>query len=87
MGNMKAQWKKARTIIDQSGWGLRPEETEQSNNAVLEKKCPFFGRLDGAWGEHPNPSFSGGLEILPESEPPRVQRDGLNHACLPFRKL
>ncbi|KAF8430078.1 hypothetical protein EV426DRAFT_579629 [Tirmania nivea] len=68
-------------MIDQSGWGLRPEENEQSINAVLEKKCPFFWRLDGVWGEHPNASFSGGLEILscaeprapsqpPENEPP-----------------
>ncbi|RPB26106.1 hypothetical protein L211DRAFT_694380 [Terfezia boudieri ATCC MYA-4762] len=68
---MKGQWKKARAMIDQSGWGLRPEENEQSINAVFEKKCPFFWRLDGVWGEHPNASFSGCLEILScaESQP------------------
>ena len=35
IANIKGQWKKARAMIDQSGWGLRPEENEQSINAVL----------------------------------------------------
>ena len=47
MGNMKKTWKDAKAMQAQSGWGVKPEESEASTNQVLERRCPFFWRLDG----------------------------------------
>jgi len=48
MGNMKT-WKDAKAMQVQPGWGVKPEVSEASINQVLERRCPFFWRLDGFW--------------------------------------
>lgn len=53
LANMKRQYKEAITIQDSSGWGLC-EEDEQFINKNLDKKCPFFFRLDRICGNRPN---------------------------------
>ena len=46
MSNMKKAWKDAKAMQQRSGWGVKPEENEESINEVLEGKCPFFWRLE-----------------------------------------
>ena len=50
--NMKRSWQAARAMADNSGWGV--ENQSESINKVLERKCPFYWRLDELWGSHPN---------------------------------
>ena len=52
ISNMKRQWKEAKALQENTGWGIR--EDEQSINQALERKCPFFHRLDAIWGSKPN---------------------------------
>jgi len=52
--NMRAAWKEARKLGGGSGSGSKPEDSSPSFVALLEKKCPFFWRLDGVWGTHPH---------------------------------
>jgi len=48
----------------QSGWGVKPDECEASTNQVLERKCPFFWRLEEIWGSHPNTSVIHNTETI-----------------------
>ena len=50
--NMKRSWQAARAMADNSGWGV--ENQDESIQEVLERKCPFYARLDRLWGSHPN---------------------------------
>ncbi|KAF8459360.1 hypothetical protein BGX38DRAFT_2985 [Terfezia claveryi] len=54
IGNMKKAWKGARAMQIRSGWGVRYEDNEQSINELLERRCPFFWRLEELWGSRPN---------------------------------
>ena len=54
--NMKASWKVTRKLKEKSGSGWKPEDNSLSFVALLEKKCPFFWRLDKVWGTCPNTS-------------------------------
>ena len=49
---MKRSWQAARAMADNSGWGV--ENQDESIQEVLERKCPFYTRLDRLWGSHPN---------------------------------
>jgi len=42
MGSMRKAWKGAKAGQKRSGWGVKPEENEESINEVLERKCPGF---------------------------------------------
>lgn len=52
VSNMKRQWKEAKVMQESTGWGIR--EDQESIDKALEKKCPFFHRLDAIWGTRPN---------------------------------
>ncbi|KAF8461924.1 hypothetical protein BDZ91DRAFT_736061 [Kalaharituber pfeilii] len=54
MANAKRAWKEAKAILERSGWGMRPEDNEQSVNDILERKCTLFWRLDAIWGSQRN---------------------------------
>ena len=45
LGNMRRVWKDTKAMQVQSGWGIKPEDNEDSINEVLERKCPFFWQL------------------------------------------
>ena len=68
--NLKVQWKAAKALQERSGWGLREEENTEVVNRCLEKKCPFFWRLDRIWG--PRPSSSPAVLVGSSSVPPEV---------------
>lgn len=51
--NMRSGWKHARAYRERSGWGHTQEENQQANNQTLERRCPFFWRLDDIWGSYP----------------------------------
>ena len=46
LGNMRKVWKDAKAMQARSGWGIKPQENGDSMNEVLERKCPFYWRLD-----------------------------------------
>jgi len=48
MGNKRKARKGVKAVQERSGWGVKPEENEESNNEVLERKCPEI------WGSRPN---------------------------------
>jgi len=54
MDNMRKAWKDAKAMQERSGWGVKPEVNEESINEILERKCPFFWRLEEIWGSRPN---------------------------------
>ena len=68
--NLKVQWKAAKALQERSGWALRQEENTEAVNRCLEKKCPFFWRLDRIWG--PRPSSSPAVLVGSTSVPPEA---------------
>ena len=55
VNNMKKHWKDARAMAEHSGWGLQnQDDNEDSINAKLECKCPFYWQLEELWGSRPN---------------------------------
>ncbi|KAG0125734.1 hypothetical protein HOY82DRAFT_542986 [Tuber indicum] len=56
--NLKKAYREALKVADQSGWGLGEEDLLNGNTlslqVKLEKKCPFFARLDAIWGTRLN---------------------------------
>ncbi|RPA96671.1 hypothetical protein L873DRAFT_1845261 [Choiromyces venosus 120613-1] len=56
--NLKKSYREALKLADQSGCGLGEEDLVNGNTLSLrdklEKKCPFFARLDAIWGTRPN---------------------------------
>ena len=69
VANMKRAWKDARAMQDRSGWGVRPEDNEESINNVLERKCAFFWRLEEIWGSQPNVTVIHSMDTMEKSEP------------------
>ena len=64
VANMKRAWRDARAMQDQSGWGLQEDENDSTINGVLERKCPFYWRLDAIWGSRPNVTVVHRLESI-----------------------
>ena len=52
LSNMKRSWQAARILMNSSGWGV--EDMYDTVNKLLERKCPFFWRLEEIWGTRPN---------------------------------
>lgn len=69
VSNMKRQWKEAKVLQGKSGWGV---EATEDDNQKLERKCPFFNRLDGIWGTRPRVRAVTRMESASASTPARV---------------
>jgi len=54
VADMKVARSTAKKARDQSGWGLKAEDHSESQQTYLNKKCPFFYRLDEIWGTRAN---------------------------------
>jgi len=66
---MEKTWKDGKAMQAQPGWGVKSEESEASINQVLERRCPFFWRLEEIWGSRPNESVIYNTEtIAPPSQ-------------------
>ncbi|KAN0069405.1 hypothetical protein V8E54_012420 [Elaphomyces granulatus] len=52
--NMKNSWKAAKKLQEGSRFGVEEDDCTSSVNAVLNKKCRFFWRLDKMFGTRPN---------------------------------
>ena len=81
--NIKRSWKEAKAMQEQSGWGAKPEENETSINEVLERKCPFFWRLEEVWGTRPNATMIVNTES--STAPPSTPSQPTLQAPLPIR--
>ncbi|RPB20104.1 hypothetical protein L211DRAFT_572676 [Terfezia boudieri ATCC MYA-4762] len=73
MGNMKKAWNAARAMQTRSGWGVRSGDNDQSINEVLERRCPFFWRLEELWGSRPNVSAIPHTEAIASPTPARSE--------------
>ncbi|KAF8416864.1 hypothetical protein EV426DRAFT_721555 [Tirmania nivea] len=51
----------AKAMQTRSGWGVKSEDNDKSINEVLERRCPFFWRLEEIWGSRPN-VYTGGQQ-------------------------
>lgn len=75
--NMKKQWGGATAARNATGWGVG--KSENSITESLEKRCPFFFRLDAIWGTRPNVRIATGLDSTSMLPPPRPK------SALPIR--
>jgi len=70
---MKSIWKEAKAIQARSGWGIKPEENEESTDEVLERKSSFFWLLEEIWGSRPNASIIFNTESIQIASEPASQ--------------
>ena len=73
VSNMKKQWKEAKALRDGSGWGIMDYKEDQSIKDALERKCPFFFRLDAIWGGRPNVKVLYRMDTINSTTQPVVQ--------------
>jgi len=60
--NLKASWVAGKKKMGGTGWGVTEEG--ETVNQELEKKYPFYRRLDGIWGTRPNASLGTAEDTL-----------------------
>ena len=61
--NLKASWIAGKKKLESSGWGSKDGETIERE---LEKKYPFYRRLDEIFGSRPNASLGTFQDTLPD---------------------
>ena len=74
--NMKKQWRDTSAFRTKSGWGLQEDNLERTIHEALEKKCPYFFRLDAIWGTRPGATARVHIDSqteVPEMDPPPSQ--------------
>lgn len=76
---MKASWRKARDLMTQSSWGIQAEDNEASINALLERKCKYFWRLESIWGSKPSVQPPAASESLGDNEPNEHIQEASNY--------